>query len=125
MTAIDKEAPGLDRAELAAHLGDPVNLGQFGQGKGPGPEGQRQHVQHRLVGLFQKVGANLPQAAVVLDFKDTDAGRVRVHPFQRRRKRVGSLFAGQRGQGGEGGHERAFRGDSPRLGPPGPEVKRP
>ena len=52
MAAVDEEPPGLDRGQLAADMGDPVHLGQPGNGEGlramgGRQQGQRQGGEHR------------------------------------------------------------------------------
>ena len=44
MATINEKAPRLDGGQFAAHMGDPINFGHFGNDKRFGAKGQREHL---------------------------------------------------------------------------------
>ena len=104
VAAVNEEPPGFHRRQLAAHLGDPVDLWQFRQGKGLRIERHGQQGQGNLVGGFQKIAAHFPQARSVLNLEDADSGRFRRQVFHRLGQGFGGVLPRQGGQRGKGGH---------------------
>ena len=104
MAAIDEEAASLDRGEFAADFGDPVFIWQLGHNEGFGTIHGRQESETGRIRRRLKVCTDLPRSCAVFDLKGPDARRLWIHAFESFGKRFGGRLAGQRGQGGEGGH---------------------
>ena len=98
MAAIDKEAPRLDRCQLAAHMGHPIDIRHFGNHEGLATELSRQRVQHLRIGRVRQVKTHLPKPRIVLNLKGANAIRGRVQLLQRRRQGARGAFARQGGQ---------------------------
>ena len=118
VAAMNEEPPGNHRGKLSLHMSNPVHLGQFRHGKGPGPEGRRQQRQRRLVGRFGEIAAHLPLARAVLELEHPHAGGLGRQLLHGLTKRPCGIAAGKGRQGRIGGHgilRMCFRGVGPRA----------
>ena len=104
MAAVNEEAARLDGRQLPADMGDPVGLGQFGDGEVLRPHRLGKYRQRCGVRLFLKVATDLPKARAVLDLEHAHAGGFGAQPLHRLAQSIGGVAAFEGGQGGERGH---------------------
>ena len=107
MGAVDEEAPGLDRGQLAPDMGHPVHLGQFRDGEGLRAMGRRQKRQRDLVGAFGEINADLPAVRAVLDLEDAAADGLGGQVLAVLGQGLGGLAALKVRQRGPGRHQAA------------------
>ena len=107
MGAVDEEASGLDRGQLAPDMGHPVHLGQFRDGEGLRAMGRRQQRQRDLVGAFGEIDTNLPAVRAVLDLEDAAADGLGGQVLAVLGQGLGGLAALKVRQRGPGRHQAA------------------
>ena len=106
MTAVNKEAPGLNWCQFTAHVGDPISFWQFRNRKRIGTHCCRQQRQSCFIRMFCEITSDFPKARTILNFKNPNSCRFRDQSFHRRAQRFGCRFSHKGRQRGECRHYR-------------------